>query len=159
MFTIAINNFYNPNLLYCKGDYSSFFLATEFNITSFTSIKSKFLTSACKVSTFNLQQPNTSLLKCNGQCELTYLRIFVIRKAQGGYIWKKKLFPPIRCTSIWASVQNSLTERDWIILNYIILYLYPKYLGQLKFNNLEWKYVSITENSIHVRKFLELMYQ
>jgi hypothetical protein len=45
----------------------------------------KFLTRACKVLTFNLQQSNTSLLKCNGHCELYNLhRILVFRRAEGG---------------------------------------------------------------------------
>jgi hypothetical protein len=45
----------------------------------------KFLTHACKVLTFNLHRSNTSLLKCNGHCELYNIhRILVFRRAEGG---------------------------------------------------------------------------
>jgi hypothetical protein len=41
------------------------------------------LTHVCKVLTFNLHQSNTSLLKCNGHCELYNIhRILVFRRAE-----------------------------------------------------------------------------
>jgi hypothetical protein len=55
----------------------------------------KLLTHACKILIFNLHQSNTSLLKCNGHCELYNIhRILVFRRAESGETRKKIPFPP-----------------------------------------------------------------